>query len=112
MEIPVGTKGTVTYEIYHNLKDKWINEYPLTGEWYITVSPTANSSGDHTLEYLKKIFSPEVGGEDGTLKEPIGLVLHAFQGHFDKKVKAHNANHPLLNWIMMDGGIQGLYWLA
>ena len=44
---------------------------------YITVSPTANSSGDHTLEYLKKVFSPEVGVEDGTLKEPAGLVLDA-----------------------------------
>ena len=43
--------------------------------------------------------------EDGTLKEPVGLVLDAFRGHFDKKVKAHNANHPLLKWLMMDGGI-------
>ena len=43
--------------------------------------------------------------EDGTLKEPVGLVLDAFQGHFDKKVKARNANHPLLKWLMMDGGI-------
>ena len=43
--------------------------------------------------------------EDGTLKEPVGLVLDAFRGHFDKKVKAHNANHPLLKWPMMDGGI-------
>ena len=32
-------------------------------------------------------------------------MLDAFRGHFDKKVKAHNANHPLLKWIMMDGGI-------
>ena len=43
--------------------------------------------------------------EDGTLKEPVGLVLDAFLGHFDKKVKAHNANHPLLKWLMMYGGI-------
>ena len=43
--------------------------------------------------------------EDGTLKEPVGLVLDAFRGHFYKKVKAHNANHPLLKWLMMDGGI-------
>ena len=42
---------------------------------------------------------------DGTLKEPIGLLLDAFRGHFDKKVKAHNANHPFLKWLMMDGGI-------
>ena len=41
----------------------------------------------------------------GTLKEPVGLVLDAFRGTFDKKVKAHNANHPLLKWLMMDGGI-------
>ena len=43
--------------------------------------------------------------EDGTLKETVGLVLDAFRGHFDKKFKAHNANNPLLKWLMMDGGI-------
>ena len=43
--------------------------------------------------------------EDGTQKEPVGSVLDAFRGHFYKKVKAHNANHPLLKWLMMDGGI-------
>ena len=43
--------------------------------------------------------------EDGTLKEPVGLVLDAFRGHFDKKVKAHNANHPFLKWLMIDCGI-------
>ena len=43
--------------------------------------------------------------EDGTLKEPVGLVIDAFQGHFDKKVKAHNVNHPLIKWLVMDGGI-------
>ena len=43
--------------------------------------------------------------EYGTLKDPVGLVLDAFRVNFDKKVKAHNANHPLLKWIMMDGGI-------
>ena len=32
-------------------------------------------------------------------------MLDAFRGHFDKKVKAHNANHPLLKLIIMDGGI-------
>ena len=72
---------------------------------HITVSPTANYSGDHTLDYLKELFFPEVGVEDGTLEEPVWLVLDAFWVHFDKKVKARNANHPLLKWIMMDGGI-------
>ena len=52
-----------------------------------------------------QVFSPEVGVEDGTMKEPVGLVLDAFQDHFDKKIKAHNANHPLLKFLMMDGGI-------
>ena len=32
-------------------------------------------------------------------------MLDAFLGNFDNKVKAHNANHPLLKWLMMDGGI-------
>ena len=48
------------------------------GWWYITVSPTTNYSGDHTIEYLKEVFFPEVGAEDGTLKETVGLVLDAF----------------------------------
>ena len=43
--------------------------------------------------------------EDGTLKEPVGLVLDAFRGCFDKKVKSHNANHQLLKLLIMDGGI-------
>ena len=43
--------------------------------------------------------------EDGTLKEPVRLVLDAFLVHFYKKVKAHNVNHQLLKWLMMDGGI-------
>ena len=47
-------------------------------EFYTTVSPTANYSGDHTLEYLKEVSFPEVGVEDGTLKEPVRLVLDAF----------------------------------
>ena len=55
---PCGRKGTVTYEIHHNIKDKWVNEYPSTEECYITVSPTANSIGDHTLEDIKKVFFP------------------------------------------------------
>ena len=66
------------YGIHHNIKDKWGNQYPSTEEFYITVSPIANSSGDHALEYLKEVFSPEVGVEDGTQKEPVGLVLDAF----------------------------------
>ena len=57
---------------------QWVNEYTLTEECYITVSPTANYSGDHTPEYLKELFSSEVGVEDGTLKEPVRLVLDAF----------------------------------
>ena len=32
-------------------------------------------------------------------------MLDAFKGSFDKKVKAHNANHTLLKCLMMDGGI-------
>ena len=43
--------------------------------------------------------------EYGTLTEPVGLVLDAFRGYFDKKFKDHNANHPLLKWLRMDGGI-------
>ena len=39
--------------------------------------------------------------EDGTLKEPVGLVLDAFRGYFGKKVEVHNAKHPLLKWIMI-----------
>ena len=57
------------------------------------------------LSISRSSFFPEVGVEDGTQKDPVGLVLDAFQGNFYKKVKAHNANHPLLKWLMMDGGI-------
>ena len=43
--------------------------------------------------------------EDGTLTEAVGLVLDAFRVYFEKIVKAHNANHPLLKWLRMDGVI-------
>ena len=43
--------------------------------------------------------------ENGTQKEPVGLVLDAFRGNFYKKFKARNANHSLPKWIMMYGGI-------
>ena len=33
------------------------------------------------------------------------MLLDAFRGHFDKKVKAQNENHTLLKWLMMGGGI-------
>ena len=68
--------------------------YPLLSTLVVTIHLSISRS-----------YFPWVGLEDGTLKEPVGLVLDAFRGHFDKKVKAHNTNHPLLKWLMMDGGI-------
>jgi len=100
-----GRKGTVTYEIFNKLKDKWNNSYPDRSKCYITVSRTANSSGDLTLEYLDEVFLPEVGVVDGCLPEPSSLVLDAFRGHSDKKVKAVTEPMENLDWHMMDGGI-------
>ena len=59
---------------------------------------------DYSQEQLGTMIE-NIAGDDATLKEPVGLVLDAFWGHFENKVKAHNANHPLLKWLMVDGGI-------
>ena len=103
---PCGRKGTVTYAIYHKEKDLWGNEFPDTDDCYIIVSPTANSSGDLTIDYLNKVYFPEVGGVvAGDLKEPCGLLLDAFRGHHDQKVKDVTEPMENLDWLLMDGGI-------
>ena len=55
-----GQKGTVTYEICHDLPDKWGNHYPQKERCYITVTPTANSNGDLTIDFVNKVFFPAV----------------------------------------------------
>ena len=84
-----GNKASVTYEIYHNLKDKWGNWYPEKNLVYITVSLTASSSALLTLEYLDEVYFPEVGLDAyGELLNNSGLVLDTFRGHYEKGVKA------------------------
>ena len=101
-----GNKASVTYEIYHNLKDKWGNSYPKKNLVYITVSLTASSSALLTLEYLDEVYFPEVGLDaDGELLNNSGLVLDAFRGHYVKEVKAVTEPMEKLDWLLMDGGI-------
>ena len=76
---PCDRKGTVTYELHHNIKENWGNEYPLTEECYITVSPTANSSGDHTLEYLKEVFFQRLVCKMALWRSPFGWCLMHFE---------------------------------
>ena len=101
-----GNKASVTYEIYHNLKDKWGNSYPKKNLVYITVLLTASSSALITLEYLDEVYFPEVGLDaDGELLNNSGLVLYAFRGHYVKEVKAVTEPMEKLDWLLMDGGI-------
>ena len=67
-----GRKGTVTHKIHHSIKDKWGNSHPAKDECYITVSASASSSCILTLDYLDKVYWPEVGAEDGELVDPLG----------------------------------------
>ena len=46
-----------------------------------------------------------MGAVNGELKRPAGCLCDAFRGHHDKIVKERNARHPLLQWLMMHGGI-------
>ena len=78
-------KWTVTDEILHMKKDTWGELYPVMSTSYITVSKSASLSGDLMLDYLDKVFFPEVGAQDGKLICPTGLVLDASSGHFDEK---------------------------
>ena len=72
-----GHKRTVTYKIHHNVPDEWDNQYPDKSLCYVTVSNTANSSGELTLDYLKKVCFPAAGAIDDVLSEPSGLLLGA-----------------------------------
>ena len=100
-----GRKGSVTFEIFHNEADQWGNFYPNPEGVYITVSPTANSSGELTLEYLDEVYFPEVGAVEGELTDRSGLLLDAFRGHYAQEVKDVTEPNKLLDWLMMDGGI-------
>ena len=42
---------------------------------------------------------------NGKLVDESGLVLDAFAGNFDNKVKAVTEPNDKLSWLMMDGGI-------
>ena len=100
-----GRRGSVTHEIHDGLPDRWDNTYPAKEDCYITVSPSASSSGELTLEYLDEVYNEEVNAVGGKHVEPSGLLLDAFRGHYSKEVKARNATDPNLHWLMMDGGI-------
>lgn len=100
-----GNRGTITYEIYHNLPDRWGNRYPPRDQVFLTTAPKASSNAELTIEYMKEVLFPWVGAVDGQLQRVTGLLCDAFSGHFAQEVKDHNAQHDLLNWLMMDGGI-------
>ena len=86
-------------------KDKCGNSYPDRSKLYITTSKSGSLSGKLTLDYLEKVFFPEVGDVNGNLVDESGLVLDDFAGHFDNKVKAVTEPNNKISWIMMDGGI-------
>ena len=69
------------------------------------MTPTANSSGDLTNNFVSKVFLPAVGAVDGELQRPAVALCDAFSGHYDKNVKSRNKLHPLFVWLMMHGGI-------
>lgn len=101
-----GGSNTITYAIEHNLPDQWGNHFPSPDDVYITVTKTANSSGTKTIDYLDKVFFPAMGAEDRELKEPAGLLLDAFRGHFAEEVKeVTEPMKDMLSWLLMDGGI-------
>ena len=104
-----GRKGTVTYEIYHDLPDQWRNQYPLKEKCYAMVSKTANSSGDLPIDFINIDFFPAVCVVDGELQRPAVALCDAFSGHYDKHVKARNKLHLLFAWPMMHGGITPMF---
>ena len=101
----LGNTNTFTWEILHIKMDKWGNLYPDRSKLYITTSKSGSSSGDLTLDYLEKVFFPEVGAVNGNLVDESRLVLDAFAGNFDNKFKAVTEPNDKLSWLMMDGGI-------
>lgn len=101
-----GGSNTITYAIEHDLPDQWGHKFPTPDEAYITVTKTANSSGIKTIDYLDKVFFPSMAAEGRELKEPAGLLLDAFRGHFADEVKqVTEPMKDMLSWLLMDGGI-------
>lgn len=100
-----GASNTITYHIEHNVPDQWGNHFPSADDVYLTVSRTANSSGEKTVDYLDNVFFPAMGAEDRDLQEPAGLLLDAFRGHHAEEVKEVTEPLELLSWLLMDGGI-------
>jgi len=103
---PCGRKGTVTYEILHDVPDKWGNKFPPTDKCIITVTRTANSSGLLTLDILDRVFLPYLGIVDGKADYTSTILVDDFRGHSDKRVKERTEPmSDVLNWEIMAGGI-------
>ena len=80
-----GHKGTVTYAIYWNKEDLWGNKFPDPNDCYITVSATANSNGDLTIDYLNKVFSPRLELLMVNFKNQLGLSLMLLEATLIRK---------------------------
>ena len=102
---PCGRKGTVTHEIHHDLPDRWGNKYPPKDKCVITVSATANSSGELTCEIMDKVFFPAMGINDGECDHLNVMLVDDFRGHSDHKVKSKmKAISNIFKLDIMSGG--------
>jgi hypothetical protein len=100
-----GRSNSVTYEIYHNLPDRWGNKYPDKSKCWITVATKASANTTTTIDYLDNVYLPEVGALERDPTLPCALLLDAYKSHYAAEVKAITEPMELLNWLLMDGGI-------
>ena len=102
-----GNKNSVTYEIYHDLPDKWGNRYPPKDECILAVSKTANSNEELTLDIVEKVFFPELDiDENGQANHVSVMLMDDFKGHSSKMVKERTlAIQDHFKWEIMAGGI-------
>eukprot|EP00956_Cyclotella_meneghiniana_P036000 scaffold120055_cov77-Cyclotella_meneghiniana.AAC.2 len=106
-----GNSASITYEIKNNLPDKYGNEYPSRQKCYIIVSKTANSSGELTVVYLKKVPLPAAGvnRDADAFPRHIGVLCDDFKGHSAAECKAftrgNNKRKKMLKWEIMPGGL-------
>ena len=106
-----GNSASITYEIKNNLPDKYGNTYPSRQKCYIIVSKTANSSGELTVVYLKKVLLPAAGvnRDADAFPRRIGVLCDDFRGHSAAECKAftrgNNERKKMLKWEIMPGGL-------
>ena len=95
--------NTVRASIDENIPDVNGIHFPPKKDMYITVTKTANSNWEKTIEIIKEVILPAMPRADG---QHSAILLDDFAGHKTKEVKDFIADlHPRVSIVMIAGGL-------